>query len=646
MKLFVKVDDGQWNALPCGDGESKVGWIASEMKTRLCLEADAVDLKCHVRTKNGESCLLNASDRIRDVLENNDFVQIVSKTVQNGAVSSGDGEDDMASNKTNETVKLDGNSLTTEQLVRIGKGSVKIELTEEAWNHVKKSRALLDQIVIENKVVYGVTTGFGKFAHVVVPKEKLERLQENLIRSHACGVGKPLTIERTRMLLALRINILSKGYSGVSVDTLSNMINMLNASCLPLVPEQGTVGASGDLAPLAHLALGAMGEGKMWSPKSGWADAKDVLESHNLKTISLRPKEGLALINGTQLIASLGSEALERAAAIARQADVIASLSLEVLKGSTKAFHPLIHEARPHPGQGLVAKSMRALLHSDVFPSEIAESHRFCHKVQDAYTLRCCPQVHGITRDTIEFVKKILTTELNSATDNPMVFAEIGETMSGGNFHGEYPAKALDYLAIAVHELANIAERRTNRLMNPAYSELPAFLVEDGGFNSGFMMAHVTSAALVSENKGLCHPASVDSLTTSAGTEDHVSMGGWAARKALSVVENVERVMAIELMAACQGIEFLRPLKTTEPLEAVYKVVRATCKKLDGDRYMAEDIENITQLLRSEKIWKTVVPFIERYNKQIFVGDGAEPLNSPTSSSIQQEPITKRQKFN
>eukprot|EP00112_Aurelia_sp_Birch-Aquarium-sp1_P014657 Seg318.13 transcript_id=Seg318.13/GoldUCD/mRNA.D3Y31 product="Histidine ammonia-lyase" protein_id=Seg318.13/GoldUCD/D3Y31 len=649
MKLFIHYNNA-WNVLPCGDGENKVSWIISEMKTRLQIQDD--EIVCQMKLENGEPCQLNKDDQIKDVLQDKDFVYLVNSCTNKGESSNGmpqqckmnlDG-DAKLKESTPKVISLDGNTLTTANLVELGKGIVKIQLTDESWKNIKKSRDLLDQIVKENRVAYGVTTGFGKFARVVVPKEKLEKLQENLIRSHACGVGKPLTIERTRMLLALRINILSKGYSGISVETITRYIEMFNASCLPMVPEQGTVGASGDLAPLAHLALGAMGEGKMWSPKSGWADAKDVLEAHNLTPIKLKPKEGLALINGTQLIAGLGSEALERSIAIAKQSDIIAALSLEVLKGSTKAFHSAIHAVRPHKGQMKVAETLRSLLHSDIFPSEIAESHRFCDRVQDAYTLRCCPQVHGITHDTIDFVQGILTTELNSATDNPMVFADLGETMSGGNFHGEYPAKALDYLAIGVHELANMSERRTNRLMNPAYSDMPAFLVEDGGFNSGFMMAHVTAAALVSENKGLCHPASVDSLTTSAGTEDHVSMGGWAARKCLRVVENVERVMAIELMAACQGIEILRPLKTTEPLEAVHGLVRSICKKLDGDRYMAEDMENIAELLRKEKVWEVASPFIRRYKKQSMAeGGGASLMDSPTSVSVNQEEPMKQQ---
>ncbi|XP_029010546.1 histidine ammonia-lyase isoform X2 [Betta splendens] len=434
------------------------------------------------------------------------------------------------------------------------------------------------------------------------------------------------------MLLALRINVLAKGHSGVSLETLHAMIQAFNASCLSFVPEKGTVGASGDLAPLSHLALGLMGEGKMWSPKSGWADAKYVLEAHGLKPITLKPKEGLALINGTQMITSLGAEAVERAQAIARQADIIAALTLEVLKGTTKAFDSDIHLLRPHQGQMEVARRFCSLLDSDHHPSQIAESHRFCDRVQDAYTMRCCPQVHGIANDTIAFVRNIINTEINSATDNPMVFAERGETISGGNFHGEYPAKALDFLAIAVHELASISERRIERLCNPSLSELPAFLVTEGGLNSGFMIAHCTAAALVSENKVLCHPSSVDSLSTSAATEDHVSMGGWAARKSLRVIEHVEQVLAIELLAACQGIEFLRPLRTTTPLEKVYDLVRTVVKPWIKDRFMSPDIEAVHRLIIDQKVWNVAKPYIDKYQSEYI--PESRPV-SPTAFSLE-----------
>ncbi|KAH7979815.1 hypothetical protein HPB49_011335 [Dermacentor silvarum] len=546
MKVSVRVR-GEWLAVPCRDGRQTVRWLGEEalrryMKLKPSSFLDGRTEKVYQVRKTRGGAIIDGDDVIRNVLDDNEFLSVVLETDRPSPVT-GPAE---ITYVPEQMITIDGNNLTPDVLLELGRGNYKIQLSSDSIERVRMAREMLEAILKENKVAYGLNTGFGKFARVVIPDDKLKELQENLVRSHAAGVGNPLSPEKTRMLLALRINVLSKGYSGISVDCLQQLVEAFNASCLSWVPEQGTVGASGDLAPLAHLALGLIGEGKMWSPETGWGDAQYVLESHKLKPITLKPKEGLCLLNGTQLITSIGAEAVQRAIILSQQADVVAALTLEVLKGTTRAFE--------------------------------SESHRFCHRVQDAYTLRCCPQVHGIVHDTIDFVRGIITTEMNSATDNPLVFCERGEIISGGNFHGEYPAKALDYLAIGVHELGSMSERRTERLINPAYSELPAFLVADGGLNSGFMIAHCTAAALVSENKALCHPASVDSVPTSAGTEDHVSMGGFAARKALQVVQNVERIIAIELLCACQAIEFLRPLKTTAPLEALYKLVRMFVK--------------------------------------------------------------------
>uniref|UniRef100_A0A8C4HLD7 Histidine ammonia-lyase n=1 Tax=Dicentrarchus labrax TaxID=13489 RepID=A0A8C4HLD7_DICLA len=591
---------GEWFRVPCSGPRASVQSLGFEALQRYHqakkLEDGGRDMEFSMRRCWGGE-LLHPEDKAEDVLEDDDFVQL------------GKGFQLMHLHY----ISLDGNSLTTADLVNLGRGLFKIKLTPEAEEKVMKGREVIDAFIREDKVAYGVNTGFGKFARTIIPKEQL---QENVVRSHCAGVGAPLSVERTRMLLVLRINVLAKGHSGISMETLDAMIKAFNASCLSWVPEKGTVGASGDLAPLAHLTLGLMGEGRMWSPQSSWADARAVLEGHGLKPLVLKPKEGIALINGTQLISSLGAEAVERAVGVARQADVIGALTLEALKGTTKAFHT-IHAVRPHPGQMMVAGRLRSLLDSDVFPSQISESHRSCNRVQDAYTLRCIPQVHGVVNDTIAFVQNVISTELNSATDNPLVFAETGETISGGNFHGEYPAKALDYLAIGVHELASISERRIERLVNPALSELPAFLVQDGGLNSGFMIAHCTAAALVSENKALCHPSSVDSLSTSAATEDHVSMGGWAARKALRVVEHVEQVLAIELLAACQALEFLRPLKTTTPLEKVYELLRSVVSPWDRDRIMSPDIEAAHTLIKQQKVWETVQPYMDEYRTKL-----------------------------
>ncbi|CAI2356492.1 unnamed protein product [Caenorhabditis sp. 36 PRJEB53466] len=506
---------------------------------------------------------------------------------------------------------LDGNSLLPEDLVKCEKGECAIQLSMEAEDRIKKGRLFLEKIASEHRAVYGVTTGFGTFSNVLIPPEKLKQLQLNLIRSHATGYGEPLAPNRARMLLALRINILAKGYSGISLGNIKKMIAAFNAFCVSFVPQQGTVGCSGDLCPLAHLALGLLGEGKMWSPSTGWQPADLVLRKNNLEPLELGPKEGLALINGTQMVTALGAYTLERAHNIARQADVIAALSLDVLKGTTRAYDPDIHRIRPHPGQNLSALRLRALLHSEANPSQIAESHRNCRKVQDAYTLRCVPQVHGVVHDTIEFVRAIITTEMNSATDNPLVFADREEIISGGNFHGEYPAKALDFLAIAVAELAQMSERRLERLVNKELSGLPTFLTPDGGLNSGFMTVQLCAASLVSENKVLCHPSSVDSIPTSCNQEDHVSMGGFAARKALTVVEHVEAVLAMELLAACQGIEFLKPLMSTAPLHKVYQLVRTVAPPLNEDRYMKPEIDAVLEMIRDNRIWETVLPHLE-----------------------------------
>eukprot|EP01029_Cantina_marsupialis_P011659 TRINITY_DN2593_c0_g2_i2.p1 TRINITY_DN2593_c0_g2~~TRINITY_DN2593_c0_g2_i2.p1 ORF type:complete len:550 (+),score=231.89 TRINITY_DN2593_c0_g2_i2:109-1758(+) len=536
-----------------------------------------------------------------------------------------------------ETIFLDGESLTPDILVELATGKYHIDLTEEAWKKVAEGRTVVDEILRRGEVVYGINTGFGNFATVVIPPEKLSQLQVNLIISHSSGVGTPIPRHRTRMLLALRTNVLAKGHSGIRVETLKKILAAFNNDCLSVVPEKGTVGASGDLAPLSHLALGLIGQGNMWNPDGeGELPASEVLASKGLTPIDLQAKEGLAMINGTQFISSLGCEALVRAKRIAKQADVIAALCVEALKGTHRAFHPAVHKVRPHKGQNAVARRIRSLLHGPETPSTIYESHIGCDRVQDSYTLRCTPQVHGVVHDTLAFVEDLLTVELNSATDNPMVFtgedserarlqkwssgspedverrcmdeAEVpqGMIISGGNFHGEYPAKALDYLGAAIHEIAQISERRIERLVNPALSDLPAFLVQEGGLCSGFMIAHCAAASLVSENKVLVHPASCDSISTSAAKEDHVSMGGFAARKALQIVEHVEQVVAIEYLCAAQGIEFLRPLETTAPLEKVHSLLRTVVKPYDTDRFMSPDINAAHELLKQNKVWECV----------------------------------------
>lgn len=580
------------------------------------------------------------------------------------------------------TMVLDGESLRAPDLVHLSKGGTNIALSDAAWQRVACGREVVDTILKDpTRVAYGINTGFGLFSNVLIGPDKLTELQENLIRSHAAGTGEPLSPAQTRMLLALRINVLAKGHSGIRVETLEQLVAAFNADCLSVVPAKGTVGASGDLAPLAHLALGLMGEGLMWA-KQGHdfviRDAASVLAHHGLVPVHLGAKEGLAMINGTQLITSIGTEAVVRAENVANCADVAVALTLEVLRGTVNAFHPCIHAARPHPGQRLVAARVRTLVQADN-PSLLFRSHKYEGKVQDPYSLRCAPQVHGIVHDTIAFVRHLLEVEMNSATDNPMVFSSAptesqvssrgtptagtesqvrapvpsdpraittlaaakteihrletllarpvhavgmkrpsdtlyqgshGFVLSGGNFHGEYPAKALDYLAIGVHEVASISERRLERLVNPTLSNLPAFLVPDGGLHSGFMLAHCTAAALVSENKVLTHPSSVDSISTSGAKEDHVSMGGFAARKALTVVAHVETVVAIELLAACQALDLVRPLRTTEALEAVHALVRTRVAMYDRDRYMKPDVDAVVALVRTGALWAAVTPFL------------------------------------
>jgi len=450
---------------------------------------------------------------------------------------------------------LDGISLDLQNLIDIGLKKATVSLSEEAKEKVITGRKVVDKIVSENKVVYGVTTGFGQFADVVIPKKDVEQLQYNLLRSHAAGVGDFFPEDIARMIMVLRVNVLAKGRSGISLEVLELLVEMINKGIHPLIPEKGSVGASGDLAPLSHLALVLIGEGKAkYGQLEG--DGKTVLEAAGLEPCRLRAKEGLALINGTQVMTAVGAKALYASLNLIKTADIAGALTLEALKGTAMAFDERIHKERLYKGQRECAENFRKILTE----SEIMDSHKDCGKVQDSYTLRCMPQVHGPTRDTLEYVEKMLTIEMNSATDNPMVFSEEGELVSGGNFHGQSVAFQMDFLKIAMAEIANISERRTDRLVNPMLSELPAFLVKEGGLNSGFMLAHVTAAALVSENKILCHPASVDSIPTSANKEDHVSMGTIAARKALELINNVEDVLAVELLASAQALEFQKPL--------------------------------------------------------------------------------------
>ncbi len=453
---------------------------------------------------------------------------------------------------------------------------------------MEAARELVDRVA-RGEHTYGVNTGFGRFVSRTIPDEQVEELQLRLLRSHACGVGEPYPAEIVRAAMLLRANALAKGYSGARVETVELLIECLNRGVLPHVPARGSVGASGDLAPLAHLALPLVGEGRA-TVEGRLQPGRDALAAVGLEPIRLVAKEGLSLINGTQFMAAMAALGLVRAWRLARTADLACALSLEALQGSRTSFHPAIHRARPLSGQLDSAANVLRLLEG----SAIIESHRWCDKVQDAYSLRCAPQVHGASRDLLAYVDATVSVEVNAATDNPLVLLDEELVVSNGNFHGQPLAFGLDALAMAVAELASISERRVERLVNPSLSEgLPAFLTVEGGLNSGFMIAQYVSASLVSENKVLCHPASVDSIPTSAGQEDHVSMGNAAGLKALQVLSNAERSLAIELLAGAQAIEFLAPLEPGPGVRATHAAVRERSERLRDDRPLADDIERV-----------------------------------------------------
>ena len=497
-------------------------------------------------------------------------------------------------------VPLDGQQLSIEDLEDVARRGRPVEITPAAWEAVRRARNVVDEAVRRGQVVYGVNTGFGDFAEIVIPPARLRELQLNLLHSHAAGVGEPLDEAETRGLMTLRANVLAKGFSGIRAETLDRLLTLINAGVHPVIPSQGSVGASGDLAPLAHLALALIGEGTCRF-RGATRPVSEVLGEIGLRPLVLQAKEGLALINGTQLITAVSGLALAEARRLARAADVIGAMSLDALRGTDAAFDPRLHEARGHAGQNASARNLRRLLAQ----SPLHESHRACGRVQDAYSLRCMPQVHGAVRDALAYVASTVGIEMNAATDNPMVFADGGDIVSGGNFHGEPVALAADMLSIATAELGAISERRTERLVNPALSGLPAFLTRRGGLESGLMMAQVTAAALASENKSLAHPASVDSIPTSANKEDHVSMGPIAARKAARVVANVRRILAVELVAACDALDLLRPVRSSAPLMAVHARVREVIPERDGDRPLSPDIEAAAALVAAGEVAST-----------------------------------------
>jgi histidine ammonia-lyase len=497
-------------------------------------------------------------------------------------------------------VVLDGRTLSLDDVRRVALGpETQVSLATEAAARMADSRALIDRLVGSGEPVYGVTTGFGRLADVTIPPEQRTTLQQNLVRSHASGMGEPLDREAVRALMLLRANALARGHSGCRVVLVERLLGLLNAGIHPRVPEFGSVGASGDLAPLAHVALALLGEGSA-EQRGRKSPVCDLLVEAGIEPITLGSKEGLALINGTQATTGLGVLALLAAERAVETAEVVGAMSLEALLGTPEPFREEIQAARPHAGQARSAARLRALLAG----SDIRESHRAGDpRVQDAYSLRCMPQVHGAAREALAYVHGILKTESNSATDNPLVFPEAGVVVSGGNFHAQVVSQALDLLAIAAADLAAISERRIERLLNPDLSMgLPAFLTSHAGLESGFMIAQVTAVDLLGEMRILSHPASVDSVTTSANQEDHVSMGLVAARKARRSVACLEMVLATELMCAAQGIDFRRPLRSSEAVEIAHARIRRDVPRLDGDRVLGPDLDALTDLVRSGEI--------------------------------------------
>jgi histidine ammonia-lyase len=493
------------------------------------------------------------------------------------------------------------NDMTLDDLVSISRRGATVQLTTESERRIKNARELIEQWIQEEKPVYGVTTGFGALSEVPISKKDTRQLQENILMSHAAGVGDMLDEETVRAVMALRIKDLARGHSGIRLETVHHLITMLNRGVCPVVPEKGSVGASGDLAPLAHLSLVLIGQGEAFF-KGRRISGLDALKQCGLKPIRLEAAEGLALINGTQVMTAIGGLSVYDALELSKLTDIAAAMSLEVLMGSRMEFDPRIHQLRPHPGQAAAADNMYRITRN----SDIVTSHKDCCRVQDAYTLRCSPQVHGAGKDAITYVKKVVETEMNASTNNPLIFPESGEFLLGGNFHGQPVALAMDFLCMAVSEFANISERRIERLVNPKLSGLPAFLVSDGGLNSGFMIAQYTAAALVSENKVLSHPACVDSIPTSANKEDHVSMGTISSRKCREVVKNSENVIAIELLCGAQALDLFTNVKPGEGTLAAYTVIRNAVSHLEKDRILAKDIDTIQKLMRSGTILEAV----------------------------------------
>lgn len=494
-----------------------------------------------------------------------------------------------------------GLPMTVRDVVRVARDTAPVKLHDEARHEVAQSRAYVERILADHKTVYGITTGFGKLATVRVSPSDTQQLQRNLILSHAMGVGEPLSREVVRAMLLLRAQSLALGYSGIRPQVIDLIVHCLNRQVHPIVPSQGSVGASGDLAPLAHMSLLLLGEGKA-EYQGVVMTAIEALGRAGLEAVTLEAKEGLALINGTQAMTALGALVLHDAGVLATCADIAGAMSLEALKGTLSAFDEKVMTLRGHPGAAETAANLRGLGQG----SPIHKSHEDCEKIQDAYSLRCMPQVHGASRDALRHALEVITIEINSVTDNPLIFATQDQVISAGNFHGQPVALAMDYAKIAIAELANISERRTEHMLDPAVSGLPAFLAKQGGLNSGLMISQYTAASLVSENKVLAHPASVDSIPTSANQEDHVSMGTTSSRQAEMILRNAQWVLAIELLNASHALEFHLPLLPGPGVKAAHQALRAVVAPLESDRLMTDDLEAVRNLLISGTLQRSV----------------------------------------
>lgn len=500
-----------------------------------------------------------------------------------------------------EKILITGNTLTLEDLVAVCRKDAQVALSEEAKQNILASRQVVDKLVDEDAVVYGITTGFGKFSDVTITQDECKLLQKNLIVTHAVGAGDPFAREVVRGMMLLRVNNLAKGFSGTRLVVVQTLIDMLNRGVVPVVPQKGSLGASGDLAPLSHMVLPMLGLG-VAEYQGEVMPGAEAMKKAGIETVELVAKEGLALINGTQAMTSVGALAVYDALNLLKVADIAAALSFEASRGVKDALDPRVHAVRPHDGQMKTAAILRNLLTNSGNVTKQGEV-----RVQDGYSLRCVPQVHGASKDAIAYVKSKVETEMNAVTDNPIIFKETMEGISGGNFHGQPMALAFDFLGIALSELANISERRLERLVNPNIGNFPAFLVKKGGLNSGFMIVQYSAAALVSENKVLAHPASVDSIPSSAGQEDHVSMGTIAARKAGEILGNVRRVLSMEIMCACQAVDLLegkdRLGNGTKP---AYEVIRSVCAPLEDDRPLYDDINNCENTIKDGRLLKAV----------------------------------------